>query len=547
MAIYEYGGKTYELADGTSNEVALSKIKASLGEASAPPVQAAPAPGASNEAPTNSFLMGLKDPISGGAQLLPRGLEQITSLGGIVPNMMSRFFGSEAERVDAMVKQEQAGYASQRAAAGGEGLDLGRIAGNIINPANLIGGVRAAPVLAGGIQGALQPATSDSFATEKATQVGLGALGGRVGELVAKGAGRVLSPLQSKAEATMRELGVTPTMGQALGGAARKMEDFAQNLPLVGGSIRTARERVLFDFNKGIINKALAKVDDKLPASAVGRDAVAYAAEQVSNKYDDVLSKMSFNLDFKTTSGILNALDTASLSSAAQREQASSILNNTVLSKFSGKQLTGAEYKAIESDLSKQAASYASSSTAGEREVGQALKGVLDVFKKELYQQNPKFTSQLRRVDSAFGDLKTMERAAAAGGAVNGVFTPAQYNTAVRQADQSRNKARFARGQARNQDVSEAAMEVIGKDASSTLEGRLAMGGLGGIAVFSQPQIAIPAAVAAGAAYSPVGSRVTDALLRSRAPVVSQFGQQVRQAAPAAGMLSGGLTLDAYR
>ena len=140
-----------------------------------------------------------------------------------------------------------------------------------------------------------------------------------------------------------------------------------------------------------------------------------------------------------------------------------------------------------------------------------------------------------------------MEKAAAAGGAVNGVFTPAQYNTAVRQADQSRNKARFARGQARNQDVSEAAMEVIGKDASSTLEGRLAMGGLGGIAVFSQPQIAIPAAVAAGAAYSPFGSKVTDALLRSRAPVVSQFGQQVRQAAPAAGMLSGGLALDANR
>jgi hypothetical protein len=547
MAIYEYAGKTYELADGISNADALSKIKASLGKPPTPLVQTAPATPASNEAPTNSFLMGLKDPISGGAQLLPRGLEQLTSVGGIVPNMMSRFFGSEADRVDAMVKQEQANYASQRAAAGDNGIDFGRVAGNILNPANLLGGVRAAPVVAGAIQGALQPVTGDNFAQEKASQVGIGALGGRVGELVAKGAGRVLSPLQSKAEATMRELGVTPTVGQTLGGVARRAEDFAQNLPLVGGSIRTARERVLFDFNKGIINKALAKVDDKLPSSAVGRDAVAYAAEQVSNKYDDVLGKMSFNLDFKTTSGIQNALDTASLSSAAQREQATNILNNTVLSRFSGKQLTGAEYKAIESDLSKQALSYASSSTAAEREVGQALKGVLDVFKKELYQQNPKFTSQLRRVDSAFGDLKVMEKAAVSGGAVNGVFTPAQYSAAVRQADQSRGKARFARGQARNQDISEAALEVIGKDASSTLEGRLAMGGLGGIAVFSQPQIAIPAAVATGVAYSPMGSRVTDALLRSRAPVVSQFGQQVRGAAPAAGMLSSGLALDAYR
>jgi hypothetical protein len=36
MAIYEYAGKTYDLADGLSNEAALSKIKTSLGETPAP-------------------------------------------------------------------------------------------------------------------------------------------------------------------------------------------------------------------------------------------------------------------------------------------------------------------------------------------------------------------------------------------------------------------------------------------------------------------------------------------------------------------------------
>jgi len=503
-----------------------------------------PAP---QEKAPNAFLMGLKDPISGGAQLLPRGLEQITSLGGLVPNMMSKYFGGEAARVDAMVKQEQEAYAAQRKAAGGEGFDVGRLAGNILNPANVIGGARAAPYVAGAIQGTLQPVTGEDFAQEKATQVAVGAVGGRVGEVVTKGIGRALSPLQSKAEATMRELGIVPTPGQSLGGTFKKMEDFAQNLPLVGESIRTAREKVLFNFNKGVINKALAKVDDKLPSDVIGRDAVAYAAEQVSNKYDDVLSKMGFNLDFKTTSGILNALDTAPLSSAAQREQASTILNNTVLSRFSGQNLTGSEYKAIESDLAKQAASYSSSATAAEREVGQALKGVLDVFKKELYQQNPKFTSQLRRIDSAYGDLKVMERAAASGGAINGVFSPSQYSAAVRQSDLSRGKARFARGEARNQDVSEAAMQVIGKDASSTLEGRLAMGSLGGIAAFSQPQFVLPAAAAAMGLYSPVGMRASDALLRSRSPLVSQLGQQAGRAAPITGSIFSGAALEANR
>ncbi len=124
---------------------------------------------------------------------------------------------------------------------------------------------------------------------------------------------------------------------------------------------------------------------------------------------------------------------------------------------------------------------------------------------------------------------------------------PAQYSAAVRQADQSRRKNQFARGRARNQDVSEAALEVIGKGALSTLDDRVTIGGLSGLAMFSQPQVAIPAALATGAVYSPIGSRVTDALLRSRPTAVSNFGQQVGRAAPAAGMLSSGATLDAYR
>ena len=520
-------GKQYDITapDTASQEEVLAYAKSNYQKQ---PTEAPPA---------NAFLMGLKDPISGGAQLLPRGLEFVTSAGGLVPNMLSKYFGDEAQRVDEMVKNEQKAYETQRAATGDTGMDVGRIAGNIINPANVIGGLRAAPVVAGAIQGALQPATTDGFVEEKAKQVALGAVGGKVGEAVVKGVGRVLSPLQTKAETTMRELGITPTPGQTLGGSFKKLEDFAQNLPLVGSSIRTAREKVLFDFNKGVINKALSKVDDKLPDSVIGRDAVAYAAEQVSNKYDDVLSKMGFNLDFKTTSGILNALDKAPLSSAAQREQASTIINNTVLSKFSGQKLTGAEYKAIESDLAKQASSYLTSATAAEREVGEALKNVLNTFKTELYQQNPKYTSQLRRIDSAYGDLKVMERAAANTGAENGVFTPKQYSMAVKASDKSRGKSQFAKGQAREQGVSEAALSVIGKDTGTTIEGRLALSGLGGMAILSQPQIAIPAAVAALGTYSPVGIRAADALLRQRPQVINQFGQQLQKAAPITGSL----------
>ena len=523
----QVGNDVIEFPDGMSS----AQITAAL--SGGKPATPAVAP------PSSGLLMGIKDPISGGAQLLPRGLEFITSAGGYAPNPVSKFFGSEAEKVSQMVSAEEQAYQKQRAAQGDTGMDLGRIAGNIVSPANIVGGIRAAQgaralgagagmqaAAAGAVQGAMQPVTEPTgFAEEKATQVGLGAIGGKVGEAVSAGLGKVMNPLASKAEQTMRDLGITPTPGQTLGGAFKKAEDFAQNLPLIGEQIRSAREKVLFDFNKGVINKALNKVDDKLPENVIGRDAVRYAADQVSNKYDEVLGKIKFDLDFKTTSGILDALNKANLPSAIQREEATNILNSVALNKFGGKTLTGAEYKSIESDLAKEVSKYKNSQSAADRNVGEALQGVLNTFKTELYQQNQRYTPQLRRIDSAYGDLKLMERAAANTGAENGVFTPKQYSLAVKQSDLTRQKSAFAKGTARGQELSEAALKTIGEDAKTTLEGRLAIGTLGGMATFSNPYVGVPLAVGATGLYSPMGIKAADALLRQRPELVRQMGQ----------------------
>jgi hypothetical protein len=495
------------------------------------------------EPPSSSLLMGIKDPISGAAQLLPKGLEFVTSAGGYAPNPLSRFFGSEAEKVGQMVSAEEQAYQKQRAAQGGTGIDIGRIAGNIVSPANIVGGIRAAQgaralgagagmqaAAAGAAQGAMQPVTEPTgFAEEKAAQVGFGAIGGKVGEAVVGGLGKVMNPLASKAEQTMRDLGITPTPGQTLGGAFKKAEDFAQNLPLIGEQIRGAREKVLFDFNKGIINKTLEKVNDKLPENVIGRDAVRYAADQVSNKYDEVLGKMKFDLDFKTTSGILDALNKANLPSAVQREEATNILNSIALNKFAGKTLTGAEYKSIESDLAKEVSKYKNSGSAADRNVGDALQGVLNTFKTELYQQNQRYTPQLRRIDSAYGELKLMERAAANTGAENGVFTPKQYNLAVKQSDVTRQKSAFAKGTARGQELSESALKTLGEDTKSTLEGRLAIGTLGGMATLSNPYVGVPLAIGATGLYSPMGIKAADVMLRQRPELMRQLGQPLDQ------------------
>ena len=109
---------------------------------------------------------GLKDPIDAGAQLLPRALSTLFSAGGLLPNELSDFFRSEAERVDALVKEEEERYQKER---GEKGFDTPRLVGNILNPANIAVGLRAAQgvkvgktgqaAISGGAVGALTPVT----------------------------------------------------------------------------------------------------------------------------------------------------------------------------------------------------------------------------------------------------------------------------------------------------------------------------------------------------------------------------------------------------
>jgi len=499
--------------------------------------------------PSSGFLMGLKDPITGGAQLLPRALSSVTSGFGAFENPVSEFFSSEAKRVDELARAEELAYQQQRQARGETGFDIPRLTGNVLNPATIVPATRAAQlargagygataqsVAGGAVSGAMQPVTGEGgFLPQKVEQVGVSAVTAPLGEKVVAGAGRVLNPLVSKAEQTMRDLGITPTIGQTLGGQFKSIEEFAQNLPLIGSSIENARQRVLFDFNKGVINKALDKVKDKLPEDVIGRDAIKYASEQISNQYDDVLSKMSFDLDFATTSNILSALSQKTNLSPKQRQEVAQTLNDVVLGKFSGQKIDGQTFKGIESDLRKKASNYMNSSTASERDVGEALSDVLGVMKKELYFQNPKQTPKLRRIDSAYSDLSVINIAAANSGAPSGVFTPKQFSTAVRQADATRRKSAFAKGTAKSQQISDAAVEVLGDQSRATLEGRVAASTLGGLGMLSQPQIGIPLAATVPTMYSESGQAVIDALLRSRPDLMKQAGGMLSRVSPQAG------------
>jgi len=534
-------GKIIEgVPEGTSKaDIQAKAIKAGLATAADFGMQTP------QKAPSG-FLQGVMDPVYGAGQLMAKGMQAV----GFYPEEAKAF----EQRV---VPQREQQYLEQRAAAGVEGTDWARLGGNILSPANLLAGGAVGSLVAkplmqaaaiGATQGALAPVTDvENFGEEKLKQTAAGGIFGVAGAGLVKGAGAVLNPLVSKAEQTMRDLGVKMTPGQIIGGQTKAFEEFAENLPLIGSYISNAKERGLFSFNKGIINKALKKIDDTLPEDVIGRDAVQHANTAVSNKYDEVLAKMDFKLDFPAYTNILKVTRSPNLPSAQQRQAVKDIVDSTVFSRLpkDGK-IDGPAYKDIESDLLKKVISYKNSTTAAEREIGDALGEVLDSMKGALRKQNPEQSSILRRIDSAYGDIAVMKTAAANSGATNGVFTPKQYSTAVRQRDMSRNKTSFAAGTARGQDISDAGIEVLERDARSTLEGRLATQASGLMTMFQNPAAAVALAVGSPVLYSESGIKAMQTILRSRPDAAKKIGELLTSRATKEGSITGAQVIQEY-
>lgn len=549
MPTYTINGKRITTEKALS-DLEIEEIASELGMA-APSAQTAPAIGAeaANLIPTggttapaaqpegpSGFKQGVLDPFRGGAQLVAK------ALGGLG----SDYFKTEAQRMSESMRAQEAEYQQQRKAAGQEGFDVPRMMGNIINPANLLPTGGATPfakaLTTGAVSGALQPVLGeDGFAAAKMQQIGAGGVSGVAGSKVAALFGSALNPITSKAEQTMRELGVKLTPGQAAGGQFKNMESFAAGVPLVGSYISDAQERALYSFNKGVINKALQKVGTKLDEDVIGRDAVQAVNDIVDTKYADALSNMSFKLDFPTYSGMLKAskIPTSPVDRVRVNDELQAIVFNRLPK---NEAIPGETYKQIESQL-RQRAEQLNRGTISDQDVGAALRQASVSLKEGLRKQNPKYTSELRRIDSAYGDISVMKAAAAMSGAENGVFTPRLYKTAVRQSDRTKNKNLYAAGKARGQDVAEAAVSIMETKPSD----KLALSNVGAYTLAANPITAIPLAIAAPLLYSESGTKMMNTLMRERPDVVRKVGDALTKRATKEGSITAAQIMEEYK
>lgn len=491
-------------------------------------------------------MKGVRDPIDAGAQLITKALPEgyldeadrklYEATGGVL--------GAPAGAMQ-MISDAEKEYQARREAGGETGMDAYRIAGNVISPANLAiaskipaGGTIAKQVAsgvgAGSVFGALTPTTGEpeNFAQEKATQIGLGAVTGGAVPVVAQGIGRVVMPKAAENAnlQLLRKEGVQPTIGQALGGRMNALEEKAMSIPIMGDMISVARGKAAQGVQTAAYNRALTPIGDKLPKGMKGRDAAVYTADKLSQKYDDVLSKIgAITPDEQFTKSVdeLTMMVDNLKVPKAEKEKFALALDDVRGAIDENGVLTSEAYKTLESSLGQDFRKLSSSQSVTESRIAPAVKQLQNNLKDMLKRQSGTHADELQKTNEAWANFKRVQNAGSKGGAIEGDFTPAQLAQAVRAMDKSKDKGRYFEGNALMQDLSDAARAVVGdKVPNSGTAERLLYGG--GALASGAVNPLIPASLAAGgAAYTqPVQNALVN-LVSKRPEFAKALAQEI--------------------
>jgi hypothetical protein len=510
-------GQAYEVTapdDATEDQV-LEYVKRSAGTVAAP---APERPGAL-ERGARGVMQGLRDPLDASKQMFSRFGAAIGLPGA----------DDAVKYWDADIRERNDAY--RRDVRGGQSdLDFGRMAGNMLATAPIsaampVGGTLAQAAGASAVGSAaaagLQPVTQGDFLTEKLKQVGTGAAAGALSGAAANMLGRVIQPRVSDEVRMIRGEGVTPTPGQILGGRFKATEERLSSVPIVGSAIKTGQQRAAEEFNEAAVNRALAPVGKALPKGTTGREAIEFATTELGKAYDDALNAVGpIGLDRQLSTDLRRVYSELAVLPKDKAEQFARIVQTEIGNRAQAGRLTPEAMKAAESNLGTLARGYMRAQDFDQQQLGEAIFGAQKALRDAVERQAPAGAADaVRAANAGWANFKRVQRAASYTGAEDGVFSAAQLQSAVRALDPSKDKARFARGNALMQDLSEAGKKVLGnKVPNSGTPERLMTAGLAGGALVGGATL--NPAIAAGALpalmYTPAGQRMMAGLLAGR-------------------------------
>jgi hypothetical protein len=347
----------------------------------AAPVQQAPAQGIVaklKDSPLGGLIRGIRDPIDAGAQLLSRGMVAIAPAGSSFENWAK----NEQANVDKINNEAERAYQQDWRRGQMQGIDAGRIAGNVAATAPLAGVGGLAPTTLGGamrlgaVTGALQPVDTSrpdvDFASEKLGQTALGTVfgglgygGGKVATKILKPTSSVMSAGQQAGADAAERLGVKLTPGQQTGSMGlQQVEAVLARTPGASGNMAAFQQA-----NQAALNRAGAAAIGET-GDILSESVLAAARQRLGTDFKNLSSgaKVALGDDFLNSLGKIDSMNRG-LGSFANT-QIDDLVNKGLDLAAKGN-LDGKAYQTLRSRLTDRAGD---AFRAGNSEMGQALK-----------------------------------------------------------------------------------------------------------------------------------------------------------------------------
>lgn len=413
----------------------------------------------------------------------------------------------------------------------------GKIVGSIIGsaPTMLIPGGALAQ---GAAAGALLTDDADD-PTTLAKDVALGAVAGKAGELVGKSLGRFVGGQNVNPKVRLlADEGVVLTPGQRAGkGSLRNVfeDKVLGSLPLVSDIPEAAMKRGQNDLRVAVANRVLAPINTSVPlGTKINSEAMGQIQGQVYGALDDAAKALTLQADNVLLSGVDDVVKASPR--LAGPEGAKQVAANATYLRERLAQ-GGLRGNALRGALGEIRA--AASSAQGE--TAKQLWGLHDEVVNALERQN---TGDLVRNFANARESATLLRRMedAASKATGGEFGPTQLLQAARRRGFGTTTGKLASGEARLQDLAEAAADVMRNTTanSGTVPRALAGGAVmtGGAPMVDPTLGALT--VGSLAAYVPGVDRALQRAALERPEVARTVGEWISRNSPYLGLLGSG-------
>ena len=497
-------------------------------------------------------VMGARQVVDAGAQMLTRGLESganAFATRGYLPQGAAQFMAGQRQNVEGINQQALDEYSRNFAPDASPGSGIARVAGQALAtmpmlPMRAAAGIAGAAAQGAGIGAATSALTpiynaGDDFWRQKLGQAGQGA---KLGAITGGGlgmAGRIISPNTSTEVKALMQEGVTPTLGQTLGGLFKTAEEKATSLPILGDAIRYAQGKGLVDLNRAIYNRILAPLGQKYDGP-VGQEGIAKVGDKLSQAYETTLARMGPSpLTNEFTRGV-EQLRSMLSSRPDALKTFDAILDNEVWQRFtSANTMTPSAMKAADSAIGTAARDYMARGNADQAMAARALSELQRGLRQMAADANPQQAYALNAIDRGWAQLVQLENAGKSVKVARneGIVSPPDFLRAIKAGDTSARDRVFSRGEMMNQDLAQAADKVLSsKYPDSGTTGRALFNvGITGLGAWLRPET-IAGLGAASVPYLPGARQMVAALLARRPQFAGLLGTPLKQAAPYVGM-----------